>query len=87
MEKKLEALFDYPKFERNPQLQQVIDEVHARYGARRGSNVRMLTMDEADMVAAAGTPGQESKNDEHRFGTGLLGVPGEGNGLPTGQDQ
>jgi len=67
--------------------QQVIDEVHARYGARSGRNIRMLTMDEADMVAAAGAPGQESKNDEHRHGTGLLRVPGEGHGVPSGQDQ
>ena len=48
MENKLRALFDFQKFDRNADLQNVIDNVHARYSAR------MLTDEEADMVNAAG---------------------------------
>ena len=48
MEKKLSLLFDYQKFEQNPELQKVIDSVHARFSKR------MLSDDEADMVFAAG---------------------------------
>ncbi len=51
MEKKLSLLFDYQKFEQNPELQRVIDAVHARL-SKRG-----LSDDEADLVAAAGQPG------------------------------
>ena len=50
MEKELRRLFDYQKFERNAELQSVIDRVHARY------TKRMLSDEEADQVAAAGMP-------------------------------
>ena len=50
MERKLTTLFDYQKFERNADLQAVIDSVHSRYSARE------LSMDEMEWVSAAGTP-------------------------------
>ena len=52
MERKLKVLFDFQKYEQNADLQNVIDAVHARYS----STARMLSDDEADMVAAAGMP-------------------------------
>ena len=52
LEKKLRALFDFQKYEQNADLQSVIDRVHARYS----NNARMLSDDEADLVAAAGMP-------------------------------
>lgn len=52
MEKKLRALFDFQKYEQNEDLQKVIDRVHARYSG----SARMLSDDEADLVAAAGMP-------------------------------
>ena len=48
MNKKLKTLFEFQKFEGNRELQEVIDSVHARYGARE------LDLDELDMVNAAG---------------------------------
>ena len=65
MDKKLSLLFDYQKFEQNPELQSVIDTVKARFSARQ------LSDDEADLVAAAGLPGtallrkkpQDKEND------------------------
>lgn len=51
LEKKISLLFDFQKFEKNAELQAVIDAVHARYSARK------LSDDEAEWVAAAGTPG------------------------------
>ena len=50
LEKKISMLFDFQKFEKNADLQAVIDAVHARYAARK------LTDEEAEYVAAAGTP-------------------------------
>ena len=55
MEKRLSLLFDYQKYEKNADLQAVIDSVHARYSARQ------LSDDEADLVAAAGMPEMASK--------------------------
>ena len=52
LEKKLRALFDFQKYEQNADLQSVIDRVHARYS----NSARMLSDDEADLVAAAGMP-------------------------------
>ena len=51
MERILKGLFEYQKFEGNPELQQVIGSVHARYAARK--------LDPGDMetIAAAGIPG------------------------------
>ena len=50
LEKKISLLFDFHRFEQNKDLQAVIDAVHSRYTARK------LTDDEAEWVAAAGTP-------------------------------
>ena len=50
METKLTALMEYQKFEPNADLQRVIDAVHARYATRE------LSLDEMDLIAAAGTP-------------------------------
>ena len=50
MERKLSRLFDYQKFEGNDDLQQIIDAVHDR---RR---FRTLTLEEMEMVNAAGEP-------------------------------
>ena len=66
MEKKLSLLFDYQKFEQNPELQRVIDSVHSRFRKQK------LSDDEADMVFAAGQPEiaslrkdpRKKKNDE-----------------------
>ena len=52
MDKKLSLLFDYQKFEQNAELQEIIDRVNARFPSRS----RMLSDDEADLVAAAGLP-------------------------------
>ena len=51
MEEKLSLLFDFQLFEREPELQSVIDTVRARF-----SPARELSDDEADLVAAAGQP-------------------------------
>ena len=58
MENKLSLLFDYQKFEKNPELQAVIDTVHARYTARK------LSDEEADWVNAAGRPEMVLKRDD-----------------------
>ena len=51
---KLTLLFGYQRFEGNRNLQQAIDSVHGRYHARE------LSLDNRDMIAAAGTPAAES---------------------------
>lgn len=56
MEKKLNELFDYQKFAVNPKLQSVIDSVHRP--------PRELSLDEADLVSAAGVPYMKPFNDE-----------------------
>ena len=48
MENKLRKLFDFQKFEGNSSLQQVIDDVHARYAMRE------LDLDDMEWVNAAG---------------------------------
>ena len=59
MESKLKALFDFRAFEKNKDLQDVIDSVHARYARRE------LDLEEADMVNAAGTPNIFQKKKEN----------------------
>ena len=49
MENRLKKLFDFQKFEGNASLQQVIDDVHARYAAKE------LDMDDMEWVNAAGS--------------------------------
>ena len=58
MEKKLFRLFDYQKFEENPELRQVIDSTHARLKARS------LSLEDMEWVNAAGQPVQLPKNEE-----------------------
>ena len=55
-ENMLMNLFDFQKFEGNADLEEVIGEVHARYAARE------LSLEEAGMVWAAGTPEIREKN-------------------------
>ena len=50
MEKTVRQLFDFQAYEKNANLQSVIDAVHARYAARQ------LSDDEAELIAAAGRP-------------------------------
>jgi len=50
MEKLLTGLFDFQKFEKEPTLQSVIDEVDARYFCAE------LSDGELDMLSAAGDP-------------------------------
>ena len=50
MEKLLAGLFDLQRFERNPALQGVIDEVEAHCSAEE------LTDDELNVISAAGDP-------------------------------
>ena len=61
MEKRLERLFDYQRFEDTPSLRQVIDSVHTRYAARA------LDLEEMNWVNAAGMPvdhsGKKEKED------------------------
>ncbi len=56
MEKRLRALFDFQRFEGNSELQDVIDDVHARYAGRE------LDLDEMEMVNAAGSPEMQKNN-------------------------
>ena len=53
MEKALEMLFDYQKFESNTELKHVIDSTRGRG--------RRLSLDEAELVAAAGAKYQNDK--------------------------
>ena len=48
MENRLRQLFDFQKFEGNASLQQVIDDVHARYARKE------LSMEDMEWVSAAG---------------------------------
>ena len=50
MEKRLQQLFDYQRFEENARLSTVINSVKARY------NKRELNEDDLEWVAAAGNP-------------------------------
>ena len=58
MENKLKSLFNYQKFERNADLQRVIDSVHSRYASRE------LRLDEMEMVSAAGEAHPDAKEKE-----------------------
>ena len=55
MEQTLTYLFDYQRFEGSRTLEEVIDEVHARYAFRE------LSLEDMEMIAAAGVP--EKKPD------------------------
>ena len=58
MEKKLFRLFDYQKFEENPDLRLIIDSTHAR------CRVKALSLDDMEWVNAAGQPVQFPKKEE-----------------------
>ena len=60
MEKKLAQLFDYQRFEKNPELEAVIRSVTAKSGRHA------LSLEEADLVNAAGDKYLEDakRNDE-----------------------
>ena len=58
MDKKLSLLFDYQRFEKNADLQSVIDSVH------RSSSARKLSDDEVEFLAAAGTPEASLKRSD-----------------------
>ena len=60
LEEKLRLLFDFQKFEKNAELQAVIDAAHARHVARP------LSDDEVESVAAAGMPGATKKKKDPR---------------------
>ena len=58
MENKLFRLFDYQKFEENPELRQIIDSTHARIKARS------LSLEDMEWVNAAGQPEVLPRNEE-----------------------
>ena len=60
MEKKLQQLFDFQKFEGNTDLQMIIDSVHSRYA------VRELNLDEMEFVSAAGEPQASTKKGQEK---------------------
>ena len=62
MDKLLKSLFDYQRFEQQPELQKVIDSVHARY------SMRELNLDELEYVAAAAPReySPDKKNQERK---------------------
>ena len=58
MESTLKALFDFQKFDGNPDLKRIISSVHAQ------QRKRMLTLDEAELVSAAGSPEAAIQNQD-----------------------
>ncbi len=52
------GLMEYQRFEREPELQSVIDAVHARYATRE------LNADELERVSAAGVAEQKPDRPE-----------------------
>jgi hypothetical protein len=62
MENVVRRLFDFQRFERNADLQRIIDDVHTRY------TMKELGLDDLTMVAAAGVPaaGRQKDPEEHR---------------------
>ncbi len=60
MDKKLQQLFDFQKFEGNKDLQMIINSVHARYA------VRELNLDEMGFVSAAGDTTASMKKEQEK---------------------
>ena len=62
MERTLKQLFDYQKFEKNADLERLVDSVHSRYA------IRELSMEDMDMVFAAGVPNipKKDRKKEHK---------------------
>ncbi len=61
MEKRLSDLFDYQRFEQNPELDAIIRSVEMKTGARR------LSLDEAEFVAAAGEKVVPAEQQEEKL--------------------
>ena len=74
MERTLKRLFDYQKFDNNPELERLVDTVHSRYANRE------LSIDDVDQVFAAGVTGLLPK-DRKKEKTGNV-VAGHGTDLP-----
>lgn len=74
MERTLKQLFDYQKFDNNPELERLVDTVHSRYANRE------LSIDDVDQVFAAGVTGLPPK-DRKKEKTGNV-VAGHGTDLP-----
>ena len=53
---RIARLFDYQKFEANSELSDIISDVESRYPDKR----KILSDDELEFVAAAGTPDQSN---------------------------
>ena len=68
MNQKLRTLFDYQRFERNPNLARVIENVESRYGIGEQNGIRKLSEDELDLVTAAGIGPQEWNNRKGELG-------------------
>lgn len=66
LETALKAIFDYQRFERNPSLQEVIDQVLEKYAPNR-----LLSLSDDDLALAAGgvrmaeNHNQETNDDGH----------------------
>lgn len=58
MDNRLKQLFGYQHLAENRELQQVIDSVYAKYAMRE------LSLDEMEMVAAAGIPDPQPKQKD-----------------------
>ena len=59
METKLKKLFDYQRFEKNPELEKLIAETESR-------SQSALSDDDLSLVSAAGEPYPDPKDDEDR---------------------
>ncbi len=76
MERRLKALFDYQRFEKEPGLSSVIDGVHKKFGHGLLRSVN-LEDDDLELVSAAG----DLKSGIQKAETGLKDVPGINNGV------
>ncbi|MBO4375421.1 MAG: hypothetical protein J5829_09980 [Lachnospiraceae bacterium] len=73
MERRLETLFDYQKFEKEPHLEAVIDDTHKRFDGNP-ADATELGEDELGLVSAAG---EQNMNPLGRLGdTGNNGADG-----------
>lgn len=76
MEKRLKALFDYQRYEREPGLSSVIEGVHKKFDRGQFRSVN-LGDDDLELVSAAG----DLKSGIQKAETGLKDVPGINNGI------
>ena len=68
MESRLYKLFDYQRYEKDPELQEIIDDVLHRYRISGGTR---LSDEELEYAAAAGDPNASVEN----MGKGYLKIP------------